>query len=158
MTPEATLTARVAVSRRRFGGVALRASLDGVAAAVWLVTVGALLVTGGRRRVLLLVARGAVGGARTRVRLVAARALLVPRERERALLGVACVAASQQRLGSMWQTTMTPFTRLVPAVGRNLLHALRMTITTRRRARQLDAEVVRFVALHARSAAVRCLV
>lgn len=56
MTPEATLTADVAVSRRRFGGVALRASLDGVAAAVWLVTVGALLVTGRRRRVLLLVA------------------------------------------------------------------------------------------------------
>lgn len=134
MTPDATRTAHMAVSRRSFRRVALRACLDGLAAAVWLVTVGTLLVTGRRRRVLLLVARSAIGGARTRVRLVAARALLVPREHERALLGVAAVATSQQRLGSMWQTTVTPLTVRVPAVGRNLLHALRVTITTRRRA------------------------
>lgn len=74
------------------------------------------------------------------------------------LLGVARRATRSQRLGSMWQALVAALALLVAGVGGYLLHALCVAITADGRARQLNAEGVRLVALGAFYAAVRAVV
>ena len=140
------IRADFAVTGLRLGSVALGARSGGARARMRLMAALAGLMTGGRRRALLLVARAARGGLFAVVWVVATDALGVRRHHPGHLCRVARATGGDRQERPMRQPRVTILAVLVPRQARNLRQFLSVTIEAPAVIGSLAHEIMRRVA------------